>query len=89
MLAMGHTLFIKHSGSSLVTALVVYVDDNIVTGNNEKERQNLGSCLSKEFEIKEPRNLKYFVGIEVAWSRQAIFISQHKYILDLLRERGK
>jgi len=38
MLAMGHTLFIKHSGSSLVTALVVYVDDIIVIRNDENER---------------------------------------------------
>ena len=31
-----HTLFIKHSTSRRVTALIVYVDDIIVTGNDEK-----------------------------------------------------
>jgi len=30
--------------------------------------------------------LKYFLGIKVAYSRQGIFISQRKYILDLLKE---
>ena len=46
----------------------------------------LKSCLAKEFEIKDLGNLKYFLGIEVAWSRKGIFVSQRKYVLDLLKE---
>jgi hypothetical protein len=96
MMAMGyrqsqgdHTLFIKHSPSGGVTALLVYVDDIIVTGDDDKERQILSQCLAKEFEIKALGRLKYFLGIEVAHSRQGIFISQQKYITDLLKETGK
>jgi len=37
---------------------VVYVGDITVIGNDEKERKNLGSCLAKEFEIKELGNLR-------------------------------
>jgi len=33
--------------------------------------------------------IRYFLGIEVAYSKQGIFISQRKYILDLLKEIGK
>ena len=33
-----HTLFIKHSSSGGLTALLVYVDDIIVTRNDDKER---------------------------------------------------
>ena len=57
-----------------------------MTGNDEKKRQNLDKCLAEEFEIKELGNLKYFLDIEVARSRHRIFISQHKYVLDLLRD---
>ncbi|XP_057747343.1 secreted RxLR effector protein 161-like [Arachis stenosperma] len=39
--------------------------------------------------MKDLGKLKYFLGIEVAYSRQGIFISQRKYILDLLKEIGK
>jgi transposase InsO family protein len=84
-----HTLFIKHSPSGGVTALLVYVDDIIVTGDDDKERQILSQCLAKEFEIKALGRLKYFLGIEVAHSRQGIFISQQKYVMDLLKETGK
>ena len=84
-----HTLFIKHSSSGGLTTFLVYVDDIIVTGNNDKERQVLNQCLAKKFEIKELRRLKYFLGIEVAHSKQGIFISQQKYVIDLLKETSK
>ena len=80
--------FIKHSILGGVTTLIVYVDDIIVTGNDEKEKNTLKQCLAKEFEIKDLGKLKYFLGIEVAWSKQSIFISQQKYVIDLLRETG-
>ena len=44
--------------------------------------------MAKEFEIKDLGSLKYFLGIEVARSKQGIFISQRKYVLDLLQETG-
>jgi hypothetical protein len=49
--------------------LLMYVDDIIIIGNDDKERQNLSQCLAKEFEIKELERLKYFLEIEVAHSR--------------------
>ena len=36
-----HTLFIKHSAARGVTALLVYVDDIIVTGNDEREKHDV------------------------------------------------
>ena len=83
-----HTLFIKRSLQRKVTALIVYVDDMVLTGNDEEEIQRLKQSLAQEFEIKDLGNLKYFLGIEVARSRHGIFLSQRKYILDLLKETG-
>ncbi|BBG98997.1 hypothetical protein Prudu_008549 [Prunus dulcis] len=45
--------------------------------------------LASEFEIKSLGDLKYFLGIEVAISKHGIFLSQRKYILDLLAETGR
>ena len=82
-------MFIKHLDSGGVTTLLVYVDNIIMTGNGELVKQTLRQCLTKEFEIKELGRLKYFLRIEVAHSKQGIFIFQQKYVIDLLREIGK
>ncbi|KAJ9705810.1 hypothetical protein PVL29_003762 [Vitis rotundifolia] len=83
-----HTLFIKHSVAGGVTVFLVYVDDIIVTGNDEREKHELKQRLATKFEIKELGKLKYFLGIEVTYSTQGIFISQQNYVTDLLAEIG-
>lgn len=65
---------IKWSLQGKVTALIVYVDDIILTGNNTKEIQKLRKYLAHEFEIKD-LSLKCFLGIKVARSRHGIFVS--------------
>jgi len=66
---------VKHTKLAGVVVLLVYMDDIIVTGNDEKEKKTLRECLSKEFEIKDLGRLRYFLGIEVARSREGIFMS--------------
>ncbi|CAA6659738.1 unnamed protein product [Spirodela intermedia] len=82
-----HTLFIKRGDPNKVTALIVYADDIIITGDDIQETKCLGQNLSREFDIKYLGRLKYFLGIEVAYSK-GVFLSQHKYILDLLQKTG-
>ena len=38
--------------------------------------------------MKDLGHLKYFLGIEVSRSNKGIFLSQRKYVLDLLQETG-
>jgi len=54
----------------------VYVDDIVLTDNDDGEMQNLKYRLANEFEIKDLETLKYILGIEVARSKHGIFISQ-------------
>ena len=82
-----HTLFLKHRLGK-ITALIVYVDDMIITEDDVEKISRLQDQLSTKFEMKNLGGLKYFLGIEVARSRQGIFLSQRKYILDLLAEVG-
>jgi hypothetical protein len=82
-----HTLFIKRKNGK-VTLLIIYVDDMIVTGDDTDEIKKLQKCLSTEFEMKDLGGLKYFLGIEVARTKDGIYLSQRKYILDLLSETG-
>nr|ABA94354.1 retrotransposon protein, putative, unclassified [Oryza sativa Japonica Group] len=83
-----HTVFYHHCGDH-ITILAVYVDDMIITGNDCLEITRLKRNLSKEFEVKDLGQLRYFLGIEIARSPRGIVISQRKYVLDLLSETGR
>jgi len=80
-----HTVFYRHSGRK-ITILAVYVDDIIITGDDAIEIGRIKDNLSEKFEVKDLGQLKYFLGIEVARSQKGIFLSQRKYVLDLLSE---
>ncbi|RDX81632.1 hypothetical protein CR513_37665, partial [Mucuna pruriens] len=81
-----HTLFLKPQDGK-ITILIIHVNDMIVTGNDIDKMAKLKTYLASKFDIKDLGGLKYFLGIEVARSKQGIFLSQHwKYVLNLLKE---
>ncbi|WVZ13326.1 hypothetical protein V8G54_017856 [Vigna mungo] len=85
------SLFIyQKSGSTLY--LLVYVDDIIVTGSSSIELSNLISTLAARFSLKDLGCLNYFLGVEVIPSAipsaTGLFLSQRKYITDLLHKSG-
>ncbi|XP_068658097.1 uncharacterized mitochondrial protein AtMg00810-like [Aristolochia californica] len=60
----------------------------IITRDDPEEISRLQDQLATKFEMKNLGGLKYFLGIEVARSKQGIFIFQRQYILNLLSEVG-
>ena len=83
-----HSIFYKNSQASIIL-LVVYVDDIITTGNDMTSISLLKSFLHGQFHTKDLGMLKYFLGVEVMRSKHEIFLSQRKYLLDLLSKTGK
>ncbi|WVY97892.1 hypothetical protein V8G54_030043 [Vigna mungo] len=73
-------------GSTLY--LLVYVDDIILTGSSSTELSNLISTLVAQFSLKDLGCLNYFLGVEVIPSATGLFLSQRKYITDLLHKSG-
>lgn len=57
-------------------------------GNDDVEIAWLKKALSRSFEVKDLGYLHYFLGIEVAYGVQGIYLSQRKYVVDLLTETG-
>jgi hypothetical protein len=82
-----HTLFYQKNNGKL-TVLIVYVDDIVITGDDDKGIESLKKHLTKEFEVKDLGQLRYFLGIEVSRSSKGIYLSQRKYVLDLLSDTG-
>ncbi|KAL6335916.1 hypothetical protein AAG906_003541 [Vitis piasezkii] len=79
--------FIKRQ-DTLANRLPYFVmdDDIILIGDFAEEMSRLKRLLAKEFEIKYLGNLKCLLGMEVARSHKGISISQHEYVLNLLKE---
>ena len=82
-----HSLFVKSSGNNF-TALIVYIDDIMLTGNFIDEMDRIKKVLDDTFQIKNLRSLKFFLGLEVAYSEKGISLCQRKYCLDLLDDLG-
>ncbi|KAL8153808.1 hypothetical protein V2J09_011568 [Rumex salicifolius] len=79
------SLFI-HKTSAHVLFLLVYVDDIIITGSSLESVQHLIQNLSNRFSLKDTGNLSYFLGVEVQPHPRGLFLSQRKYITDVLHK---
>ncbi|KAK3038220.1 hypothetical protein RJ639_029660 [Escallonia herrerae] len=82
-----YSLFTFNHGGSFVVVLV-YVDDVFITGTDSDCICKLKNYLDTYFHIKNLGKLKYFLGIELARPPAWIFLSQRKYVLDILAECG-
>ena len=82
-----HSLLLKKHANSF-TALLVYVDDIVLTGNDNSEIIAITNHLHVAFKIKDLGNLKFFLGFEVARNSSGIHICQRKYALDILNDSG-
>ncbi|XP_048613276.1 uncharacterized mitochondrial protein AtMg00810-like [Brassica napus] len=69
--------------------ILIYVDDNIITGSDKESIISTKAFLKSTFDIKNLGELKYFLGIEICRYKERVFLSQRKYALDLLNEAGK
>ncbi|GJX52152.1 putative RNA-directed DNA polymerase [Tanacetum coccineum] len=82
-----HSLFTKNKDGTFL-ALLVYVDDIIVTGNNNDEISKIKVYLNQKFKIKDLGELKFFLGIEVVKTKNGLCLNQRKYCIELLYEYG-
>ncbi|XP_058746162.1 uncharacterized mitochondrial protein AtMg00810-like [Vicia villosa] len=80
-------LFTKSTNTSFI-ALLVYVDDLVLAGNDMSEISSVKFVLDDRFRIKDLSALRFFLGLEISRSSHGISLNQRKYILDLLVDSG-
>lgn len=66
--------------------LLIYIDNIILTGSSPELMSKLTVCLSSEFLVKDSVDLHYFLGVHAVWTPSGLFVSQSKYIGDMLRK---
>src|SRR4051812_33098674 len=74
----------RHTTSAGIVIVILYVDDMVITWSDPGAIALLKKHLQSEFEMKDLGFLRYFLGIEVAYSSHGYLLSQQKYISDLL-----
>jgi hypothetical protein len=72
------TLYI-HQQVPYLVILIMYVDDLIITGNNDDHIEQVKKELHAAFKMADLGLLHYYLGIEVFQRAHHIFISQSKY----------
>ncbi|KAL0837105.1 hypothetical protein Bca101_088995 [Brassica carinata] len=77
------SLFIFNNGGILLYMLV-YVDDIIITGNSQQHITRFIASLSHRFSLKDLGDLTYFLGIECTRTASGLYLTQERYIADLL-----
>jgi hypothetical protein len=77
------SLFVLRQGSVTVY-LLLYVDDIIITGNDSSTITSIISQLSTAFELKDLGPLRYFLGLQIDYTKTGFFVHQRKYLTDLL-----
>ncbi|KAL9840681.1 putative RNA-directed DNA polymerase [Arabidopsis thaliana] len=68
--------------------LLLYVDDMAITANNSETLGTLLLNLNKHFRMKDMGRLNYFLGIQAQFHEGGLFLSQQKYVEDLLAVAG-
>ncbi|KAL2924831.1 Retrovirus-related Pol polyprotein from transposon TNT 1-94 [Bienertia sinuspersici] len=82
-----YSLF-TYSSDSKFAAILIYVDDLLIAGNDEGLIKRIKSFLASNFHMKDLGDIRYFLGIEIDRSPQGFFLSQRKYAQDLIKDYG-
>ncbi|KAL8126439.1 hypothetical protein AgCh_013647 [Apium graveolens] len=81
------TLFYKKHGAYMIL-VQIYVDDINFGSTNQKLCQRFSRLMQSEYEMSMMGELSYFLGLQVSQRSDGIFISQTKYVKDLLKKFG-
>ncbi|KAA3465059.1 Retrovirus-related Pol polyprotein from transposon TNT 1-94 [Gossypium australe] len=81
------SLFIRTSSENVVL-LMVYVDDIVITSSSNAEINSIVQQLHSKFTLKDMGQLNFFLGIEVQHTPLRLFLSQKKYVLEILAKTG-
>ncbi|PWA84621.1 ribonuclease H-like domain, Reverse transcriptase, RNA-dependent DNA polymerase [Artemisia annua] len=83
--AIDKTLFIKRDKKDIML-VQVYVDDIIFGATKQSMVKEFEQLMQKEFQMSSMGELTFFLGLQVKQSSIGIFISQDKYVTDILKK---
>ncbi|KAL2228632.1 UNVERIFIED_CONTAM: putative transposon Ty5-1 protein, partial [Sesamum indicum] len=85
--AYDHCFFTKMTDTDLL-ALLVYVDNIVVTAPSLDLIQSIKLYLHSLFTIKDLGDARYFLGLKIARNSDDLYLAQTKYVQDIIRDIG-
>nr|GEY57849.1 hypothetical protein [Tanacetum cinerariifolium] len=79
------TLFIKKQKGDILL-VQIYVDDIIFGATNKGLCKSFEKLMKDKFQMSTMGELTFFLGLQVKQKKDGIFISQDKYVADILRK---
>ncbi|GLT62116.1 hypothetical protein SLA2020_347760 [Shorea laevis] len=86
--AYSDTSMFMYRSNGLLAILLLYVDDIILTASTQHFLDQIISLLKAEFLMTDLGTLNYFLGITAQFNSDGLFLSQTKYLTDLLVRTG-
>ncbi|KAK1684971.1 hypothetical protein QYE76_045819 [Lolium multiflorum] len=80
------TLFTKRVKGGGLFICQIYVDDIIFGGTNPNHNKAFELLMTRKFEMSMMGELKFFLGFQVRQLAKGTFISQEKYVKDMLKK---
>ncbi|XP_059629548.1 uncharacterized mitochondrial protein AtMg00810-like [Cornus florida] len=80
-------LFIQCTSRGIIL-LLLYIDDMIITEDDLMGIQDLKQFLNLRFEMKDLGPLSYFLGFEITTSIDGYYLTQAKYVSNVLSKSG-
>nr|GEW09644.1 putative ribonuclease H-like domain-containing protein [Tanacetum cinerariifolium] len=79
------TLFIKRQKGDILL-VQIYVDDIIFGATNKDLCKSFDKMMKDKFQMSSMGELTFFLGLQVKQKKDGIFISQDKYVAEILRK---
>ncbi|GJU72018.1 putative ribonuclease H-like domain-containing protein [Tanacetum coccineum] len=79
------TLFIRRNKKDIML-VQVYVDDIIFGSTNKSWCDEFEALMQSRFQMSSMGELTFFLGLQVKQNNEGIFISQDKYVADMLKK---
>ena len=83
--ATDNNLYIKFENRNTIIVFI-YINDTIFGSDLQVPSVKFASEMKKEFEMSMLGELAFFLGLQVSQKEKGIFISQTKYIKDMLKK---
>jgi len=78
------TSLVVYNRDSVVAYFLVYVDDLLLTGNNDSILNAFKNALALKFSLKDLGSPHHFLGMEILSRPYGLFLSQQHYVREFL-----